>query len=314
MLGMTRTSHPRIELYRTTDGGLRWAAIPAPPAPWEWASDTMPADGVSGVTFADARDGWLYGPGLWATHDGGRSWRRVATDGAQVDSLQAAGGQVLAAFTTCAGQCGYGSARFTVYRSPAANDDWHRVRGATGPGIGRLAVAGSAGYAVGNEGMSPLTTMVTGPVTGPGPWLRRALPCPRAWQPAIAASAAGLALACNQPQGEHPVQVLLYRSADGGLRWHRATALSLEDGAGSVSVGPTGMLVVAGMYSGMTLSRDGGRRWQAVPSVDDTVAVQGGGTFLAVMTTDRFGFAIVQALRAWLTRDGGRTWTSVTVR
>jgi photosystem II stability/assembly factor-like uncharacterized protein len=314
MLGMSRTSHPRIELYRTADGGRRWTAVPVPAVPWEWAADTVPADAVSRVTFADARNGWLYGPGLWATHDGGTSWRRIGTHGAQVDSLQAVDGQVLAAFTTCAGQCGFGNARFTVYRSPAAGDYWHLVIGATGPGFGQLALAGSSGYAVGNAGMSSRATMVTGPASGPGPWLRRPLPCPSAWQPVIAASAAGLALACNQPQGEHPVRVLMYTSADGGLRWHRDTGLYLEDGADGISVAPDGMTIVAGIYSGMVISLDGRRAWHAVPPVDDTDDVQGGGSFRAAMVTNRFGFAIVQTLRAWLTRDGGRTWTAVTVR
>ena len=62
------------------------------------------------------------------------------------------------------------------------------------------------------------------------------------------------------------------------------------------------------------ISRDGGRSWHAVPAVDDTDAVQGGGSFEATMTGNEQGFAIVAQQRLWLTHDGGRNWTPVTLR
>jgi photosystem II stability/assembly factor-like uncharacterized protein len=42
--------------------------------------------------------------------------------------------------------------------------------------------------------------------------------------------------------------------------------------------------------------------------------VQGGGSFEATMTGNEQGFAIVAQQRLWLTHDGGRTWTPVTLR
>ena len=55
-----------------------------PDAPWENQPNYSAPDSVGSVTFADARNGWLYGPGLWATHNGGASWHKVDTHGAQV--------------------------------------------------------------------------------------------------------------------------------------------------------------------------------------------------------------------------------------
>jgi photosystem II stability/assembly factor-like uncharacterized protein len=48
--------------------------------------------------------------------------------------------------------------------------------------------------------------------------------------------------------------------------------------------------------------------------VDDSDAVQGGGSFTAAMTGKQQGFAIVAQQRLWLTHDGGRSWTSVPIR
>jgi photosystem II stability/assembly factor-like uncharacterized protein len=66
----------RITVYRTTDGGLHWAA------------STVPATGYASPSFANGRDGWLFvskGPGagqnpyiLLRTVDGGAHWRIVA--------------------------------------------------------------------------------------------------------------------------------------------------------------------------------------------------------------------------------------------
>jgi hypothetical protein len=314
MLGLALTGRQRLELYKTVDGGRRWAALPAPPASWRWHQGTAQPNGVSGVTFADARNGWLYGPGLWASHDGGMTWRRLAVHGAQVDSVQADGGRVLAAFTVCPGQCRSGRARFAVYRPAAGRDDWRPVAGAAGLGFGRVTLTGPDGYASGAQTYGSGTGLVAGPVSAPSRWQHRPVPCGHAYFPAaIAASQAGLVLACNQPPGAHPVQVREYRSADGGRNWHQLTPLSLQDGASMVTITAAGMIIISGMYNGLLISRDNGRAWHTVPEVDNTDAVGGGSLITAAMTGNRLGFAIAQTSRAWLTPDGGRTWNPVSI-
>jgi hypothetical protein len=129
----------------------------------------------------------------------------------------------------------------------------------------------------------------------------------------VAASTAGVVLGCEWPPGGHPVPVRLYRSADGGRSWHTLTALSLQDGISVLTITPAGTIFAGGMYNGMTISRDGGRIWHWVRSVDNTDAVGGGGLIDLDMFGNRVGVAIVQTERAWLTRDGGRTWRSVTI-
>ena len=56
-------------LVKTADGGRIWAASPAPPVPVVGEHAVSPPRAVSTVRFASRQDGWLFGPGLWATHD-----------------------------------------------------------------------------------------------------------------------------------------------------------------------------------------------------------------------------------------------------
>jgi photosystem II stability/assembly factor-like uncharacterized protein len=290
----------RMVLRKTIDGGRTWFGGPAPPG------------GVNEVLFADLRDGWVFGPGLWATHDGGASWHQVPTHGASVYSLHAAGGYVVAAFARCGSSCD--AARFAVYTSPASADRWTPAPGATGTGDAQVAVAGESAYVVSSARFTSAVTLLTGPADGSARWRRLAVPCPAGWLAAVAAGTTpGLVVACA-PIGYHPTPTQVYQSADAGAGWRRLAGLSLEDSVSAVSLTPDGTILVGGAYTGMMISRDGGRTWHAVPAVDDTDAVQGGGSFDATMTGNEQGFAIVAQQRLWLTHDGGRTWTPVTLR
>src|SRR5579875_908986 len=83
-------------LARTSSFGRRWSAR----LQFEYAQPGQPG-GFSGVRFADARHGWLFGAGLRATTDGGRSWRRISTPGNVLD-LEAADGATYALALSCA--------------------------------------------------------------------------------------------------------------------------------------------------------------------------------------------------------------------
>jgi hypothetical protein len=241
MLGLSLTGRQHLELYEKVDGGRRWTALPAPAAPWRWQQNKSQAAGVSGITFAGPRNGWLYGPGLWASHDGGLTWHRIDVHGAAVGSVAAAGGEALAAFTACSDHCHSGRPRFAVYRTAASRDDWRPVADAAGPGSGMVVTGGSQGYALGAQSYGSGAGLVAGPVRGPGRWQHRPLPCgARYFASVIAASEAGVVLACDQPPGEHPVRVREYRSADGGRSWRQLTSLSMQDGASSLSISPPG--------------------------------------------------------------------------
>lgn len=99
---------PRFSLcgrVRTTDGGSDWVGLTAPPADYVAhgapAASGLPA--VDEVRFADSLNGWVFGPALFATHDGARTWRQVDTGGSVI-SLETSGGYVDAVVSPCTGE------------------------------------------------------------------------------------------------------------------------------------------------------------------------------------------------------------------
>ena len=65
------------------DGGSDWVGVPAPRTglTLPQADTSDPVDDVERVRFSDALNGFAFGPGLWATHDGARTWHRLDVGG-----------------------------------------------------------------------------------------------------------------------------------------------------------------------------------------------------------------------------------------
>ena len=123
-------------LAATTDAGAHWHFLKAPgvrlPNP---GRGTRPAN-VSGVVFATGRNGWLYGPALWATHDGGTHWRKLSLGGS-IGQMASSAGTVYAVVSPS------GGSPPELFASPAGRDAWARVRRFTGS---TLAVYGHAAW------------------------------------------------------------------------------------------------------------------------------------------------------------------------
>lgn len=83
------SSPPCTSIVRTTDGGRTFVGIPAPRP-----QDPAGSDRVSQLRFADPRDGFAYGPGLWVTHDGGAHWQSQSNG--RINELAIGGGYVYA--------------------------------------------------------------------------------------------------------------------------------------------------------------------------------------------------------------------------
>jgi photosystem II stability/assembly factor-like uncharacterized protein len=324
--GCWPSNSARIVLRKTTDGGRHWTPIDAPPAPWGGGSTVRPADSVDEIYFADARDGWAFGPGLWATHDGGATWHRVDTRGRSVYSMAATDGHVIAAFQRCVQECSSGSASsFAIETSPAGADAWRPVKGGGGLGLPVVTAAGGTAYALGAAGAGagkgpgasaygPPTLLLSGPADGSAPWHRRATPCVTMGADTVTAmTASSLLMACGL-LGAHPTTNHLYRSEDSGAHWRQFAHVGLYDGVLTVAATPDGKLFVDGILDGIALSRDGGRSWLRPATVDATDQVQAGGLVDAAMTTNNDGYLVARYGPFWITSDGGVTWTPVTVR
>ena len=247
-----------VALARTSDAGATWVSLPAPPAVYVnrfGTSATAPA--VSEVRFADALDGWIYGPSLFATHDGGATWQQLDLGGSVV-ALETSGGFVDAVVSPCSTQetC---SGSLRLEQAPATGGSFTTVL--TGPivqssstGVLALSLHAPAGFVnLGGVG-SPQN----------GLWATRSLENPRGWNPFANPCAVSAASGASE----------LYRSTDGGATW--TTAVTFADGGiGFNDLGFTtstqGVVIhgqpgpPTGYASQLLMTYDGGATWQAVP-------------------------------------------------
>jgi hypothetical protein len=151
-VGCRQVQACRARLVATTDSGARWRFISAPDVRlFNPAGNTLTqASRVGDVVFASQRIGYLYGPGLWETRDGGATWRRISLAG---DIAPALGGGVvsMAAFAgtvyAVVAPDPFHGKPAELYSSPAGRDAWARVGKLTGgPSVASLAVSGKAAW------------------------------------------------------------------------------------------------------------------------------------------------------------------------
>ena len=309
---------------RTNDAGRTWTGVPAPMA--------GPADGATGLSqirFLNLNDGWAYGPQLYATHTGGRTWVPVDTGGLRVTGLETVGNRVFAVWASCTGNgpaYAVNCTGFTLYSAPAAGGSWTPV-GASTTGLtdgraseaAQLVLTGSRGYL-----LAPGGALYAGPVDGSGPWTQvssLAASCPvgpaRAnGQPTgallAAVNARDLVLACaSASSGTNPSvstqQKFIYSSPNGGVSWLQMGTAPAAGVAFSVAASASESVMLA-TDQGIDLLPKGEINWQ-------TASLKGqapsGGFGYVGMTTDDQGIALPadpSAGTVWFTFDGGQSW------
>jgi hypothetical protein len=313
-------------LARTNDAGKTWAGVPAPMA--------GPADGASGLSqirFLDLKNGWAYGPQLYATHTSGRTWAQVDTGGLRVTALETVGDRVFAVWASCTGDGpGYaaGCTRFTLYSASATGGTWAPVgtsttgltSGAASEAV-QLVLTGSRGYL-----LAPGGELYSGPVDGSGPWTRvssLAASCPVGpargnGQPTGAllgaANARHLILAClSASSGTSPSvstqQKFVYSSKNGGMSWEQITTAPAAGVAFGLAASPTQSVMLA-TDQGIDLLPAGEMSWR---TADVRGGAPAGGFRYIGMTTDDQGIALPadpSAGTVWFTFDGGQNWTA----
>ena len=134
-----------LRLAETHDGGDTFSSLPVPDDA-QGLAVVPDRDTATEVRFGSAQDGWLFGDGLWSTHDGGHSWSRVSTPG-RVNRLAAAAGTAWALVPS-----GRGQNTQQLWRSAVGTDDWSRVPYVSVAGPGDLAVQGDRVVVVGTAG------------------------------------------------------------------------------------------------------------------------------------------------------------------
>jgi hypothetical protein len=325
-----------LTLARTDDTGASWRSVPGP------RGLATVAAGVSQVRFLNTRDGWLFGPELWWTRDGGSTWRQAATGGQRVISLEAVGDRAFAVFATCTGSpstapggLSAGCSSYTLYSAVAGTEDWTPVPGATsGSGWASVVLSRHVGFLVAASGDS--ATVSSGPVdgdSGVGAWQALTGPCQAAQQtgtpapptatPTFAPGGSGatvrrallavardslFAVCSTGGAGGADRDKEVLTSADGGRTWERRAVVPIGGTAWSAAVNPGGGVFLIAASTGLYVSQDGGVTWR--------LALTGppGGFGYVGMTDVEQGFAIPAGHGPdgiSLTTDGARSWVTV---
>jgi photosystem II stability/assembly factor-like uncharacterized protein len=300
-----------LTLLRTENGGQSWTSVPAPAA--AFSSNPNPGGhGAGEVRFADPLDGWVFGPELWATHDGGATWTRISLPGASANAavvaLAAADGMVHAAVF---------DQRVGIDTTQVGHDDWTASSTSIQFGAGpipraQLVLQGGAGWLIEVD-----RTVVGGARLGAGQWSAWVPPCSNAGGDAIidASTATSLFAVCNEGVWNGAVPVTrAYLSTDAGSSFARAPATVPVGNADEVAASTPQSAVVAAHTNGgginqLLVTADGGASWSVVyhgpgtgvaNDLGFTTAQQG-----VVVEVDGASSALL------MTVDGGHTWSPV---
>src|ERR1700753_189350 len=160
-------------IARTGDAGKTWTGVPAPQTGYPNGSS-----GVGQIRFLDTSNGWAFGPQLYATTDGGKTWAAENTDGKRVTALETVGNRAFAIFATCTGsgtaakpQWAAQCTQFSLYSSSAGTGHWTPVTGAGNLSDGgqdssaSLVLTSTKGYLLAPDG-----SLYARPVDGTGSW------------------------------------------------------------------------------------------------------------------------------------------------
>jgi photosystem II stability/assembly factor-like uncharacterized protein len=307
-----------VGLRETVDGGRTWTSLPAPDAlDAEVYADAQfgPVAAcaarpcLSSVRFATPDVGWLYGPALFQTLDGGQTWTRIPAE--RVSDVEAAHGvamRVTSHGTGCAAGCNY-----RIDRMDLDTTRWERLAEAPvsiNPG---LLLQGSDAYAVNIPnwaGVGQTRLAVSG--NAGATWTEIDDPCPgnRTGYRTGSASAAPegvLAVLCVSITGE---EASIRISTDRGRTFGPRRAVP-RNSVGPIAAASAGTIAIGysvEQKSGVIVTHDGGRTWRSalVARPASRTANLGPSIGWQDAHTGRVSF---NTKFIWTTRDGGDTWT-----
>jgi hypothetical protein len=308
-----------VQLARSDDQGRSWHRLPVTAITVaDWSPQCPPACPVHRVRFVTADDGYLFGPGLFLTTDGGRSWHD-AHPPAAVQGVGAVGDVVV---RTTSGWCQKSADTCNAsidYAEPGSNA-WRPV---SHPPLGYpysltlVAPGGTrAAYVLRPDNMA-------GGGAHPPVILRSQ--DGRAWQSipdacagdgkeatGLAAAASRVLLLCMQKGGDGATNLRF--SADGGDRFSLPAPAGVS-WAGNLVLLAGRTLVASGPTSGggqttlqVASSSDDGQHWQIVDQAHVTLTTDGVSLSLSADSGSDVAW-VVTPVELRLSHDGGRTWT-----
>lgn len=298
----------------TTSGGRTWKkALPAPKVKLVQTYSAAPKSAVSSVLFANVRDGWLYGPGLWASTDSGLKWRRISLPG-EVVALATSDGVAFAAVQ--APTASFLTAK--LYESKVGSAKWTLVRRVAPQNA--ITVSGHSVWV----GVAGVGSGMWRSTNSGKHWTNLSFSCPApdiTASPIAAATPSRVAIACSDQSYPLPGSSTkaVYTSTNGGRRFHLAGEPAEPGNVVMLAMPPRNPKVITlEAASGATYlyrSTDGGKTWQVKEFLDGgmefrDLAYVSAKTGYAVHFNG--GPALAYGLGLVRTRNTGATWNTVT--
>ncbi len=335
VLGEGTTGCPTCAVIkRTVDGGRSWSAVPAP------AGRTLISGGstytcwksggcVTHLVFANRDDGYLFGPDLFTTSDGGRTWHRQAGERTAALATVAPGvvWRLTYAGGGCPGPCDLalqqqraGSTIWTTVRAPFDGADTGVVPQIVSTDTARVLVAFYGNIAGGVT--SHATFFVTANLGRS--WSTRADPCGgtgKGEDDAYDTSAAGpgaVVVVCVAKADSNTEFVLVSR--DGGRTFGPRRPLPRTAASMIAAVSASTIVLATGNVNGagpltytLEISTDGGVTWRTVVRDQETLASSTPGQSYLGFVSSTVGHWVGYGNKLWTTTDGGERWIPISV-
>lgn len=298
-----------IALSATTDGGKTWQALPAPDT--VQAGSIVPG-GVQALRFASRRHGWLFGPGLFATSDGGLTWTDQQPEG-EIIALEPAGDAVWAIERLCS-NTRRSTCELRLLVATITEQVWQ-------PADMQPALQGEGGQLVRADERQAWIIHEGGiAATGDGGQSWQALPphpCTDMRITELAAHDGRLWLLCNGAAADGWMAKYLYTSADGGESWHLLAAAPLKPGAeldnlptfgypNDLAIASAERAFIALVMDTLYGTADGGTTWQPVIPQQESSPGESGVSHV-LFADEQHGWALAGDM-LFGTTDGGTTW------
>jgi photosystem II stability/assembly factor-like uncharacterized protein len=305
-------------LARTSDGGATWHYLP-----FREPSIANAVGPSWGIFFEDAQVGWLYGPNLYVTRDGGTTWAAPPSGPVTIGlppllalSVFGDSGWAVTAVQPCTTATGVGSCPPHLLVSTDGGRGW---TGATqqpviaGTQAQIVRVSRDIGWILSwQPDRSSLATTRDGGAT----WQSLTTPCApgTSFQDRMAAiDDMTIWVVCGSQPGAGEQEKQLITSTDGGLHWNYPPNPPLGGYVGNLALsattgGVTGWLAM--VRGPLYVTTDGGRTWTPADLRGAEVGPAGSGEIEVVFTDPLHGW-VATSTEIFRTSDGGRQWTGV---
>jgi photosystem II stability/assembly factor-like uncharacterized protein len=311
------------QVRKTVNGGKTWKIIGTIPAPIPKAGN--PGSGITEIRFATTEFGWAFGPDLYRTENGGKTWTKaqIPGSGKQVLDLAVTATQVYTVVSPCAYETGLCTSKpMTAWRAGLSAKTWTKM------GV-NLHINVSANVSALGNTVYLVNSNLDGPnhpsqfyasTDGGKTFTARPVPCTadeeKTLVQAVPYSPTKVGLLCDGNPGFSKAVKAVYLSADNGKTDKSAGIMGLFGIQASLAISPTGKLAVESWSDGSFIyindnhkakwymvigSGDGGAGFNDITYVSPTDA------FVVFGPADMFsGYGQLYA-----THDAGRHWKLV---